>query len=324
MNDKRGTRNYGRFLQRIAKIENKSILLQIPLIYGIMAIDKIFTDRRRENMLNFLKGIVVGIGGIAPGLSGSVLLVILGLYQKTVTAIGTLFKNFKKNILFLIPLFAGFGVGVILFSKAVDFLLETFEMYTRFAFLGLVLGTIPLFYKEVKKEGFSKKYYIPIVLSAAAGLALFYFNKDLFPTITEPNLFQSVLLGVAVAGSSIVPGVDSAVILSSLGLYELYVSSLADFNLKVLIPAGVGVVVGAFVISFVINKLITKHYTITFSIIFGLFLSIIPNVLNSSCKLGLNVSSVIAVVIAVIGFGISFFLGDIKGNIAKIKKLFKK
>jgi len=223
-------------------------------------------------MLNFLKGIIVGIGGIAPGLSGSVLLVILGLYQKTITAIGTLFKNFKKNLLFLIPLFAGFGVGIILFSKAVDFLLENFEMYTRFAFFGLVLGTVPLVYKEVKKEGFGKKYYIPIVLSAAAGFCLFYFNKGLFPTVTNPNLLQSMLLGVAVAGSSIVPGVDSAVILSSLGLYELYVSSLADFNLTVLLPAGVGVVLGALVISFVMNKLMARFYTITFSIIFGLFL----------------------------------------------------
>ena len=48
---------------------------------------------------NFFKGIIVGIGGIAPGLSGSVLLVILGLYQKTIDAMGTLFKNFKKNVL---------------------------------------------------------------------------------------------------------------------------------------------------------------------------------------------------------------------------------
>ena len=275
-------------------------------------------------MLNFLKGIVAGIGGIAPGLSGSVLLVILGLYQKTVTAIGTLFKDFKKNLLFLIPLFMGFGVGVILFSKAVDFLLENFEMYTRFAFLGLVLGTIPLFYREVKKEGFHKKYYVAIVLSAVAGFALFFFNKDLFPAITDPNLLQSMLLGVAVAGSSIVPGVDSAVILSSLGLYELYVSSLADFNLAVLLPAGVGLVIGAFVISFVMNKLIAKHYTITFSIIFGLFLSIIPNVLNSSCKLGLNIRSVVAILIAVVGFGISFFLGDVKENTERIKSWFKK
>lgn len=275
-------------------------------------------------MLNFLKGILVGMGGIAPGLSGSVLLVILGLYQKTITAIGTIFKNFKKNVIFLFPLFLGFGVGVLLFSKIVDFLLGNYEMYTRYAFLGLVLGTIPLFYKEVKKEGFSKKYYIYIIIAAILGFSLFFFNKNLFPTITNPNLFQSVLLGVAVAGSSIVPGVDSAVILSSLGLYELYVGSLADFNLSILIPAGFGLVIGALVISFIINKLIKKYYTATFSIIFGLFLSIIPNVLNSSCTLGLNVNSVISIIIMIISFGVSYFLGNVKENIKKVKSFFGK
>ena len=275
-------------------------------------------------MINFLKGIIVGIGGIAPGLSGSVLLVILGLYQKAINAIGTLFKDFKNNVKFLFPLVLGFGVGVIIFSKIVDFLLGNYEMYTRYAFLGLVLGTIPLFYKEVKKEGFNKKYYIYIVIAAILGLSVFFFNKNLFPAVTNPNLFQSVLLGVAVAGSSIVPGVDSAVILSSLGLYELYVSSLADFNLSILIPAGFGLVIGALVISFIINKLIKRFYTATFSIIFGLFLSIIPNVLNGSCVLGWNANSVISIIICILGFGVSYFLGDIKGNSEKIKQLFNK
>ena len=275
-------------------------------------------------MRNFLKGIVVGIGGIAPGLSGSVLLVILGLYQKAINAIGTLFKDFKNNVKFLFPLVLGFGVGVIIFSKIVDFLLVNYEMYTRFAFLGLVIGTIPLFYKEVKKEGFKKKYYIYILVAAILGLSVFFFNKNLFPEVTNPNLFQSVILGVAVAGSSIVPGVDSAVILSSLGLYELYVSSLADFNLSILIPAGFGLVIGALVISFIINKLIKRFYTATFSIIFGLFLSIIPNVLNGSCVLGWNANSVISIIISIIGFGISYFLGDIKGNSKKIKQIYKK
>lgn len=275
-------------------------------------------------MYNFLKGIIVGIGGIAPGLSGSVLLVILGLYQKTITAIGTLFKNFKQNIKFLIPLVLGFGVGVLLFSKVVDFLLANFEMYTRYAFLGLVIGTIPLFYKEVKKEGFDKKYYILMLIGAIVGFALFSFNKNLFPVITEPNLFQSVLLGVAVAGSSIVPGVDSAVILSSLGLYELYVGSIADLNFSVLIPAAFGLVIGVLVISFLMNILLKRFYTGTFSIIFGLFISIIPNVLNESCALGFNANSVISIIIMIIGFGVSYFLEDIKGNTAKIKALVKK
>lgn len=273
-------------------------------------------------MKNFLKGIIVGIGGIAPGLSGSVLLVIFGLYQKTIDAIGTLFKNFKKNILFLVPLFLGFGVGILLFSKVIDFFLSNFEMQTRFTFLGLVIGTIPLFYKEVKKEGFSNKYYAIIIISAIFGIYLFTVNKGAFPQIENPNLLQSILLGVAVAASSIIPGVDSAVILSTLGLYELYVTSLANFNLGILIPAGIGLVFGALIISFIISKLIKNYYTITFSIIFGLFISIIPNVLNENCILMLNAKSFISILLMIIGFGVSYYLGDIEENNIKLQKTF--
>lgn len=275
-------------------------------------------------LIYFLKGIIVGVGGIAPGLSGSVMLIILGLYEKVVKSMGTLFKNFKKNLRFLIPLVLGFGVGVILFSKIVDFMLHHYEFITRYLFLGLVIGTVPLFYKEVKKNGFNRKYYILIALSIFVGLFLFSYNKGLFPQITNPNFMQSVLLGISVAGSSIIPGVDSAVILSSLGLYELYVSSLAELNISILIPAGCGLIIGAVVISGFMHFLIKRFYTVTFSIIFGLFISIIPNVLNGSCIINSVSDGALAVLLVIFGFIVSFYLEDIKGNNEKIKKLLNK
>ena len=58
-------------------------------------------------MKTFLKGIIVGIGGVSPGLSGSVLLIIFGLYRKTLDALGGFFKDVKKNALFLLPLVTG-------------------------------------------------------------------------------------------------------------------------------------------------------------------------------------------------------------------------
>lgn len=272
-------------------------------------------------MKNFLKGIFVGMGGISPGLSGSVFLVIFGLYQKTINAISTIFKDLKNNLKFLIPLALGMGTGILLFSKLVDFLLANYEMQTRFTFLGLVIGTLPLFYREVKKEGFSNKYYIHIAIAALIGILLFTFNKSAFAPVTEPTLLQSIFLGIAVAGSSIVPGVDSAVILSTLGLYELYVSSVANLDFAILIPAGVGLGIGVLGISFIMNQLIKKYYTVTFSIIFGLFISMIPNVLNESCVFILNSNLIISLILAVIGFGISYYLGDIPENNKKIKKL---
>lgn len=271
-------------------------------------------------MKNYLKGIIIGIGGIAPGLSGSVLLVIFGLYQRTINAIGTVFRDFKNNVRFLVPLMLGILTGILLFSKVIDFFLANFEAQTRFAFLGLILGTVPLFYKQVKKEGFSKKYYIYIVAAFIFGILFFSINKGSFTQIEDPSLMQSIFLGIAVAGSSIIPGVDSAVILSSFGLYELYVNSLATVDFRVLIPAAGGLVIGVLVFSFLINKLIYMYYTATFSIIFGLFIAIIPNILNRSCILHMDAKSVICIILMIAGFFLSYYLEDIRGNNKKLKE----
>lgn len=263
-------------------------------------------------MSNFLKGIVIGLGAIAPGLSGSVLLVIFGLYQKTITAISTIFKDFKNNLKFLIPLAAGIGLGIILFSKLVDWLLMTYEMQTRFAFFGFLLGTIPLFWREIRKEGFGKKYYLYILAAFVFGTVLFDFNRGLFPKVTDPTTVQSVILGLAVAASYIVPGVDSAAILSALGLYDLWVHSLASMNFTVLLPAAVGAAAGILVVSYVIHKLIASCYTATFATIFGLFLSIIPTVFDESCVIGWNTTTFVSFAILAVSFVASLLFSNLE------------
>lgn len=263
-------------------------------------------------MGKFLKGIIVGIGGVSPGLSGSVMMVIFGLYEKCVESIGTFFKDIKGNLKFLVPLFAGFGVGVLLFGKIISFLLKHYEMYTRFTFLGLVLGTLPLFYKEVKKNGFSKKYYIIIVITIILGFLLFSNNVVLIEKVTTLNFLQSIFLGLIIAASTIIPGIDSAVILSSLGLYDIYVNSIAALDITVLLPALIGVGSGALLFSFIINRLIKSYYTLTFSIIFGLFITIIPSVLDQGYSLGMNAQSFISIGFLVVGFVVSYLLSKIK------------
>lgn len=280
-----------------------------------------------KHLLNFIKGIVVGVGGVAPGLSGSVMLLILGLYEDVIGAISSLFKKFKKNVAFLLPIVLGMGTGILLFSKIVDYFLENFEFATKYLFLGLVVGTIPLFYKSVKKNGYRKSYYIIVAIAFALGLFVFTYNKSFFPSVTNPDFFQSMLLGVAVAGSSIVPGVDSAAILSSLGLYSLYVDSLANLNYTILLPAGLGLVAGAVIISAIMNFLIKKCYAVTFSVVFGFFISILPTILMNDQKTGYLMPETpekffLAAGLAVFGFALSFYLGDIKGTHQKIKNLF--
>lgn len=261
-------------------------------------------------MKRFLKGIVVGIGGVAPGLSGSVLLIIFGLYRQTLEAFGTLLKDFKKKVQFLLPLVAGMLLGVLLFSKVVHFALNHYEMPTRFCFLGLIVGTLPMVWKEVKKEGFFWWCYPVILCAAGTGFWFFRMNPNAFPQVTEPTLLQSVLLGAAVALTAIVPGVDPAVFLSTLGFYEMYVTALATLDLSILIPMVGGVAVGAVVISYGMSLLFKKFYTVTFSVIFGIFLSMIPNMLTDSCRLEWNSVSACSILLMIIGFAVSFILGD--------------
>ena len=271
-------------------------------------------------MKRFLKGIIVGLGGVAPGLSGSVLLIIFGLYQKTLDALGSLLKDFRKNISFLAPLVAGMFLGVLLFSKLIDFFLGNYEMPTRFCFLGLILGTLPMVWQEVKKEGFSRRYYLVIALSAVLGTWFFTVNPNAFPQVSDPTLLQKLLLGVAVAATAIIPGVDPAVFLSTLGFYEMYVSALANVDLAVLIPMVGGLAVGAVAISFSMSWLFKRFYTVSFSVIFGIFLSMIPNMLNESCVLGNNPESLVSVLVLILGFLISWYLGDLPKHSAWFAK----
>lgn len=285
----------------------------------------------------YLKGIVVGLGAITPGLSGSVLLVIFGLYHKALDSISTLFKNLKKNLAFLVPLAVGIGCGMLLFSKIAQYFLGNFEMQTRFAFLGLVLGTIPLFIREVTKEKkaegkkFPKRYIFLILGAAVFGLLISYFGGVNFPQIENPNIFQSVVLGVVVAASYIIPGVDSAVILNYFGMYDLWLSVAdldnllqLDFFLKIALPTALGLMVGVILISTLINFLLKRFYTITFSVIFGLFISIIPKLLNANCMPGLNGKTVLSFALMIIGFCISLFLSDLENNMKKLKAKLKK
>ena len=275
-------------------------------------------------MLNFLKGIVVGIGGVSPGLSGSVLLLIFGLYRQTLEYLGTVMKDFKRKIRFLLPLLLGMVVGVLLFSNVVDLCLERFEMPTRFCFLGLILGTLPMVWRQVRKEGMRWWHYALIPLVAVGGFFLLTADDAGFPQLTQLDLMQSVILGIAVAATVIIPGVEPAVLLSTLGLYEVYVASLADLDLQVLAPMALGLVVGTVAISFLMSRLFARFYTPTFCVIFGIFLSMIPNMLTEECVLRWDGRSFCAIVLMVLGFLVSFWLGDLENNNRRLRRIFGK
>lgn len=274
-----------------------------------------------NNIKNFIKGIIVGIGGIAPGLSGSVFMVILGLYTKVIGAIADLFKDFKKNILFLLPIGIGMVIGIVLFSNLISFSIENYEIPTRLAFFGLLVGTIPFFYRETeKKEKLNYGHYVLMVIAFIVGLYLLSFSAD-NKSLADLNILQAFILGFFGISAMIIPGIDGASLLSAMGLYGswLDLTSLKSISLVTYGPAFLGIVTGGFTLSIFINRMIKKNYTDTFSILFGLFLSILPGILKTNdgsfLALSNNLESYVGIFIFLVAMLGSYFFGKFSEDI---------
>ena len=110
----------------------------------------------KNSLLLFIKGFILGVANIIPGVSGGTLAVSLGLYEKILDVIGNFLKNIKKNIGFLIPIVLGIGIALITTSKVVSYALTNFKPQTIFLFVGLIYGgTSLLMIKTRGKENVS-------------------------------------------------------------------------------------------------------------------------------------------------------------------------
>ena len=109
--------------------------------------------------MNFLKGFVIGIGKIIPGVSGAVLAIIMGVYDKTIYYI----CNFKSNVYegskYLASLGIGIIISIILFSKIISYCLSEYYVITMLFFIGLIIGGVPTIISKVKRND----YYIVFI-----------------------------------------------------------------------------------------------------------------------------------------------------------------
>jgi putative membrane protein len=79
--------------------------------------------KKFEPIINFFKGIVVGIANLVPGVSGGTMALVMGIYERLVEAIGGFITNKKKRkeyFLFLLPIFLGAAAGILLLAKGIQ------------------------------------------------------------------------------------------------------------------------------------------------------------------------------------------------------------
>ena len=116
--------------------------------------------------IRLIKGIVVGIGFILPGLSGGVLAVIVGMYDPLIKFLANLKDKFLKNIMFFLPFAIGAAVGIVLFAVVVEKAFGKYAAEFVCLFVGFVAGTFPSLFKTAGKQGRKNKDFLVLILSA--------------------------------------------------------------------------------------------------------------------------------------------------------------
>ena len=133
--------------------------------------------------MDIIKGILIGIANIIPGVSGGTMAVSLGIYDKLISSISNLLKDWKKSLVTLLPIILGCGIGIVGFTYAIEYLLSHHTFVTCMAFVGLILGGIPILLISLKKElaKTSSKIGISGILAFVFLFAVAVFLHSVFP-----------------------------------------------------------------------------------------------------------------------------------------------
>lgn len=240
---------------------------------------------------SILKGMVIGIANIIPGVSGGTMMVSMGIYDKLIHCITHLFSEFKKSILFLIPIAIGMGIAIIASSFGLEWLFAHYPVQTNLLFIGLVLGGLPAIWKNIKGSSVRVGHMIACLLFfvLVVGLALVGEKEGNAASMTFNLINVIKLFGVGIVASAtmVIPGVSGSMMLLLMGYYNPILTSINDFiralaafdmqgilaGCGVLVPFGIGVVVGIFAIAKLIEIIFAKFPLYAYWAIIGLIIA---------------------------------------------------
>jgi putative membrane protein len=269
-----------------------------------------------KSIKQLMIGIVIGGGMILPGVSGGVLAVVLGVYEGMLDALANLFKDVRKNTYFLGPLLLGVVIGVLLFGKVLFFVFDKYPMEAKYTFMGLILGGIPILFREIEKKG-EKKVNMPMLfVTFMIAITLFVLGKDTlninFYSSIDGDMLSNVLLfltGLIFISGKIIPGISSSFMLMLIGMYQFLLNILNNpFGLSQneymqIIPFALGIIVGAVLLIKIIRFLLKNHFTTTYSAIIGFVIGSIAAIYPG---FSFNHRGIISIILLIISFTISY------------------
>jgi len=243
----------------------------------------------RDDIANLGRGILMGGTDIMPGVSGGTVALILGIYERLVTAIShfdlTLVRQLRKrhwtaaaqhvDLRFLGSLGCGILAGIAALSKLIHFLLEHHHQYTFSAFFGLILVSSLVVGRTVAPKNRRQWFGAALLGLMAAGFAYWLVGQPfLHPRPGYPYLF---LCGMVAICAMILPGISGAFVLLILGEYSHVIGVIKDVmsltitteHVLTLVVFASGCALGLVCFSKVLRGLLNHYHGATMAVLCG-------------------------------------------------------
>ncbi len=271
----------------------------------------------------FFCGILMGIADAIPGISGGTIALLLGIYEELIGSISNfninLFRNLKKkgikycwnkiNGNFLLSLISGVLLSLVSFVKIFSILIEKYPLFIWSFFLGLILATLFVINRNIKKWDIAN--FILIFIFAFLTILLSIIN----PSISENiNLFYILICGIIASSAMILPGISGSLILVILGVYTLIINALNNLEYNIILVFLIGCLIGIINFSKIIKWLFHNYRDYTFSIMLGLVIGSIHTVWpwrKSFTDDMTNEYIFLSIIITIIGFAVIYSLEKI-------------
>ncbi|NMC17537.1 MAG: DUF368 domain-containing protein [Chloroflexi bacterium] len=259
-------------------------------------------------LLRLIKGVIIGIGFITPGLSGGVLAVVFGLYEPLMRFIANLKEKFIKNLLFFIPVGIGGIIGVVAFSAAVDWAFTHYAAPFIWLFIGFIAGTFPSLFKTAGKQGRKAWHWLLLAVIAAGMFLMMKWMESIKNVTLAPSFLNWLMSGALIGLGVVVPGMSPSNFLIYLGLYQPMANGIKNLDLGVILPLALGLILCVLVFAKLVSWLFNKAYTVMYHLILGVVvgstLAIIPAGVS-----GWTIA--LCAVLFLLGFAASFALAKV-------------
>lgn len=276
-----------------------------------------------------IKGFIIGSSMAVPGVSGGTMAIVLGIYDRLLSAISGIRKDFKNNAWFLIRFGLGAAIGLVLFYELIGRLLEIFPIPVSALFFGAVIGGIPTLMSKIKPDKVTAKFCVTsllwgilgviIVLGVANILDILKWLGVIEPDVTSlvsttgsvtlANILLWVVTGFVISIALILPGISTSHMLIILGI-----TSIVSMPLPALAIIGLSLLAGIFAITKPLEWAMNRFTRPTYCVIIGFVLGSLWDIFEEHIIPGFGaLGSVWWHWVTTIGVAVLLFVGGLLG-----------